>query len=142
MQSALRIFSFRFFFLFVLIGSAAKAFETLKKKYSWKCINFRKSSRSGAGTRNIETEKKELEEFSFLRWFDFFSMLWKTKTNMPELSLEINECLNAVDELENNGSDESEDTGFDAMNEDTEPFTLVEESAPSKKCKKEQAAVK
>ena len=61
---------------------------------------------------------------------------------MPELSLEINECLNAVDELENNGSDESEDTGFDAMNEDTEPFTLVEESAPSKKCKKEQAAVK
>ena len=47
-----------------------------------------------------------------------------------------------MDELENNGSDESEDTGFDAMNEDTEPFTLVEESAPSKKCKKEQAAVK
>ena len=35
-----------------------------------------------------------------------------------------------------------EDAGFDAMNEDTESFTTVEESAPSKKCKKEQAAVK
>ena len=40
------------------------------------------------------------------------------------------------------GSDEREDAGFDAMNEDTESFTMVEESAPSKKCKKEQAAVK
>ena len=35
-----------------------------------------------------------------------------------------------------------EDAGFDAMNEDTESFTTVEESAPSKKRKKEQAAVK
>ena len=40
------------------------------------------------------------------------------------------------------GSDESEDAGFDAMNEDTESFPTVEELAPSKKCKKEQAAVK
>ena len=63
----------------------------------------------------------------------------------PKLSLEINESSNAADdELENNGygSDESEDAGFDAMNEKTESFTTVEESAPSKKCKKEQAAVK
>ena len=32
--------------------------------------------------------------------------------------------------------------GFDALNEDTESFTVVEESALSKKCKKGQAAVK
>ena len=58
--------------------------------------------------------------------------------------MELNESLNAGDELENNGygSDESEDAGFDAMAEFTEPFTMVEESAPSKKCKKEQTAVK
>ena len=53
---------------------------------------------------------------------------------MPELSLEINECLNAVDELENNGSDESEGTGFDSMNQNTESFSTVKESTPSKKC--------
>ena len=32
--------------------------------------------------------------------------------------------------------------GLMLMNEDTESFTTVEESVPSKKCKKEQAAVK
>ena len=32
--------------------------------------------------------------------------------------------------------------GLMLMNEDTESFTTIEESAPSKKCKKEQAAVK
>ena len=71
-------------------------------------------------------------------------MASENQKNIPELSLEINESSNAVDELENNGygSDESEDAGFDAMNEKTESFTTVEESAPSKKCKKEQAAVK
>ena len=116
----------------------------LKKKYSRKRINFQKSSRSGAGTQDIETTKKELEEFSFLRWLDSFIRPRKTKTNIPELSLEINESSNADDELENNGcgSDESEDARFDVMNEDTELFTTVEESAPSKKCKKEQALVK
>ena len=64
----------------------------------------------------------------------------QTKTK----SLEINERWNAADELENNGygSDKSEDTGFDAMNEDTESFTTVEEPAPSKKCKKKQATIK
>ena len=64
----------------------------------------------------------------------------QTKTK----SLEINESWNAADELENNGygSDKSEDTGFDAMNEDTESFTTVEEPAPSKKCKKKRATIK
>ena len=120
MQSAFRIFSLRFFFPFLFIRSAAKAFKTLKKKYSRKRINFQKSSRSGAGTRDIETAKKELEEFSFLRWFDSFIRPRKTKTNIPELSMEINESSNAGDELENNGygSDESEDATFDTMNED------------------------
>ena len=58
--------------------------------------------------------------------------------------MEINESLNAGDELENNGygSDESESAGFDDMNEDTESLTTVEESAPSKKCKNEQPAIK
>ena len=62
-------------------------------------------------------------------------MASENQKNIPELSLEINESSNAVDELENNGydSDESEDAGFDAMNEDTESFTRVEELASSKK---------
>ena len=132
------------FFPFLFIGSAAKTFETLKKKCSRKRINFQKSSRSGAGTRDIETAKKELEEFSSLRWLDSFIRPRKTKTNIPEPSVEINESSNAGDELENNGygSDESEDAGFDAMTDDTESFTTLEESAPSKKCKKEQATIK
>ena len=50
------------FFPFLFIESVAKAFEMLKKNYCRKCISFRKSSRSGAGTRDIETAKKELEE--------------------------------------------------------------------------------
>ena len=100
--------------------------------------------RSGARTRDTETAKKELEEFSFLPWLESFVRPWKTKANIPELSMEINESLNAGDEQENNsyGSDESEDAGFDAMTEDTESFTTVKESVPSKKCKKEHAAVK
>ena len=103
-------------------------------------------SRSRAGARDIETAKKELEKFSFLRCLDSFIRSRKTKTNIPEPSIEINESSNAGDEVENNGygSDESEDAGFDAMTDDTELFTTFEESAPSKnkKCKKEQAAVK
>ena len=57
--------------------------------------------------------------------------------------MEIHESLNASNELENNdyGSDENENAGFDAMTDDTESFTF-EEPAPSKKCKKKQAAVK
>ena len=107
----------------------------MKKEYSRKRINFQKSSRSGAGTRDIETAKKELEEFSFLRWLDSFIRPRKTKTDIPEMSMEIKESSNAGNELENNGygSDESEDVGFDAMTEDTDPFTTVEESAPPKK---------
>ena len=65
-------------FPFLFIGSAAKAFETLKKNYSRKSINFQKSLRSGTGTRDIETTKKELEVFSFLRWLDSF--IWPRKT--------------------------------------------------------------
>ena len=70
---------------------------------------------------------------STLTWF--FHLASENQKNIPELSLEINESSNAVDELENNGygSDESEDAGFDAMNEDTESFTRVEELASSKK---------
>ena len=92
-------------------------------------------SQSGAGTRGRERAKKELEECSFLRWLDSFIRHRKTKTSIPELSIEINESSNAGDELENNGygSDESEDAGFDAMNKDTKSFTTVVESAPSKK---------
>ena len=58
--------------------------------------------------------------------------------------MEINGSSNAGNELENNGygSDKSEYSGFDAVTDDTELFTTLEESAPSKKCKKEQAAVK
>ena len=65
-------------------------------------------------------------------------MASENQKNIPELSLEINESSNAVNELENNGygSDESEDAGFDAMNEDTESFAMVEESAPSKNVRK------
>ena len=132
------------FFPFLFIGSAAKAFETLKKKYSRKHVNFQKWSQSGAGTGDIETAKKELEEFSFLSWLDSFIRLWKAKANIPEPSLEINESLNVGDELKNNGyaNDESEDAGFNAMTDDTKSFAMLEESAPSKKCKKEQAMVK
>ena len=135
MQSALRIFSFRLFFPFLFIGSAAKAVEALKKKYSRKKTNFQKSPRSGAGTRDIETAKKELEEFSFLRWLDSFIRPRKTKTDIPEMSMEIKESSNAGNELENNGygSDESQGVGFDAMTEDTDSFTTIEESAPPKK---------
>ena len=88
------------FFPFLFIGSAARAFETLKKKYR-KRINFQKSSRSG----------------SFLHWLDSFIRPPKTKTNKPEPSVEINESSNAGDELKNNGydSEESEDAGFDVM---------------------------
>ena len=116
----------------------------VEKKYNRKRIHFQKLSQSGAGTRDRETAKKELEECSFLRWLDSFIRHRKTKTNIPELSIEINESSNAGDELENNGygSDESEDAGFDAMNKDTKSFRTVVESAPSKKCKKEQAAIK
>ena len=48
--------------------------------------------------------------------------------------MEINESSNAEDELENNGygSDKSEDTGFDAMTDDTESFTTLEELTLSK----------
>ena len=58
--------------------------------------------------------------------------------------MEINASSNVWDELENNGygSDESEDDRFDAMADDTESFTTLPESARSKKCMKEQAAVK
>ena len=84
-------------------------------------------SQFGAGTWDIETAKKELEEFSFLCWLNSFIRPQKTKTNMPELSMEINENLNAVDELEKNGygSDKSEDAGFDAMTEDTKSFSSI-----------------
>ena len=72
-------------------------------------------SRSGTGTRDIETARKELEEFSFLSWLDSFIRPRKTKPNIPEPSMEINESSNAGDELEDNdyGSEESEDAGFD-----------------------------
>ena len=116
-----------FSFPFLFVGSAAKAFETLKKKYSRKHINFQKSSRSGTGTRDTETEKKELKEFSFLRWLDSFIRPWKTKTKIPELSMEINESSNAGDELKSNGygSDESENAGFNAMTDGTEIMGTV-----------------
>ena len=58
--------------------------------------------------------------------------------------MDINESSNAGDELENNGygSQESEDAGCDAITDVTESFATLEKSPPSKKCKKEQAAVK
>ena len=51
------------------------------------------------------------------------------------MSMEIKESSNAGNELENNGygSDESQGVGFDAMTEDTDSFTTIEESAPPKK---------
>ena len=69
------------FFPFLFIESVAKAFETLKKKYSRKRINSQKLSRSEVGTQEIEAAKKELEKISFLRWLDSFirprNYLWK-----------------------------------------------------------------
>ena len=100
----------------------------MKKRYG------RKSLRSRAGTQDIETAKKELEEFSFLRWLDSFTRPWKIKRNISEPSMEANEKSNVEDELENNvyGSDESEDAGFDATTDDNESVTTFEESTPSK----------
>ena len=85
-----------------------------------------------------------LEELSFLCWLDSFIRPPRTRTNIPEPSMEINENLNAEDELENSGygSDECEDAGFDAMTNETKLFRMLEESDPSKKCEKEQASVK
>ena len=142
LQSVFGIISFRLFSLFT--GSAAKVFETLKKKYSRKRVNLRKSSRSGVGTRDLEKAKKELEEYSFLRWLDAFVRPRKTKSNMPEASLEINKNLNVGHEVENDSydSEESEGVGLDALNNDTESFTTLEESTFSKKCEKEQVMVK
>ena len=86
-----------------------------------------------------------MEELSFLCWPDSFIRPRKTRTYIPEPSMGISESSNAEDEPENNGygNDGSEYAGFDAMTDDTESFTTLEKSAPSKKkCKKEQAAVK
>ena len=58
--------------------------------------------------------------------------------------MEINETSNAGEELENNGygSYASEDARCDAVTNNTESFATLEKSLSSKKCKKEQAAVK
>lgn len=97
----------------------------MKKRYG------RKSSRSRAGTQDIETAKEELEEFSFLRWLDSFARPWKIKRNISEPSMEANERPNVEDELENNVYG-SEDAGFDATTDDSESITTFEESTPSK----------
>ena len=132
------------FLAFLFTVSAAKVFETWNKKYGRKRINFQKLSRSGAGTRDIETAKKELEEFFFLRWPDSFIRLQKTKINISEPSMGINETSNAGDELENNGYGiyASDYARCDAITDDSESSATLEKSLPSKKCKKEQAAVK
>ena len=62
-------------FCFFFVVPEAKVFETLKKKYGRKQINFPKLSWSGAGLQHIETAKKELEEFSFLHEQEEFSFL-------------------------------------------------------------------
>ena len=143
MQFVFEINFFRLYILSLFTGSAAKAFETLKKKYSRKRVNLRKSSRSGAGTRDIEKAKKELEEYSFLRWLDSFVRPRKTKSNIPAASMEINENLDVAYkvEIDDYESEESEGVGSDALNDDTESFTTLEESAPSKKYEKEQVMV-
>ena len=76
-----------------------------------------------------------MEELSFLCWPDSFIRPRKTRTYIPEPSVGISESSNAEDELENNGygNDGSENAGFDAMTDDTESFTTLKESAPSKK---------
>ena len=142
MQSAFGIMSLRLLSFF--IGSAAKAFETLKKKYSRKRVNLRKSSRSGVGTPDLEKAKKELEEYSFLRWLDSFVRPRKTKSNIPGASLEINKNLNVRHKVENDGydSEESEGVGLNALNDDTESFTTLEESVTSENCEKEVVMVK
>ena len=45
----------------VLIGTASKQFDVLKKRCSWKRQALKKASRSGSGAKETEAAQKDLE---------------------------------------------------------------------------------
>ena len=116
-------------------GSAAKVFETLKKKYCRKRLNLSKTMRSGTGTADVEENQKDLNEYAFFAWVEPFIRPRKTKTNMNEDGSKLidNEenSFEDVEEYENNENSEQK-----IQEATTKPKEFDNKIVKKKRCKR------
>ena len=95
-----------------------KQFDILKKRYSRKRLNWKKSSASGAGSSDVSSATQEFEKYAFLAWLNPFIQLRKTKSNFADDDSEQNsntpndELPDAFDDDLGEMYDESNDDEF------------------------------
>ena len=128
----------------VLIETASKQFDVLKKRYSRKRQALKKASRSGSGAKETEAAQKDLEPYLFLSWLDDHVRNYRnTKSN-----LDSQECMQETNqESYENDEDVLEDSDIDETSsiEDgcTNTFLKSPVFEPAKKTlKKEKKASK
>ena len=87
--------------MFSFLGKAAKLFDVLKKRYSRKRQNFKKCSRSGVGSGDVNPAQKELEKYAFLSWLDQYIRPKKSRSNLGNDNNTDQNSLNSDDEPPN-----------------------------------------
>ena len=78
----------------LILGEGPKRFDNLKKLYSKKKINLKKTYRIGTSAEEVADAKKKLEAYAFLAWLEPHIRLRSTKNNtllLPEESFDIKE---------------------------------------------------
>eukprot|EP00794_Sanderia_malayensis_P006727 gene6727-7485_t len=63
-------------------------FENLKKRFSKRRLDLKKSERSGTSASAVQKAKENMKEYSFLAWLIPYIKLRATKTNLPPPSIE------------------------------------------------------
>ena len=58
----------------------------MEKKYSKKRLNYKVSSRSGSGLRDMENDEAELTKYTFMGWLDDFIRPKKTNESLVLLT--------------------------------------------------------
>ena len=111
----------------------------MKKKYSKKRLNYKVSSRSGSGFRDVENDRAELAKYTFMGWLGEFIRPRKTKSNIAFIETNKSPVLLTSREEESNIEDNSNNQDDDSYCDSLFDQQTVENSTieiASKKAKK------
>ena len=86
----------------------------MKKKHSKKRLNYKISSRSGSGFRDVENDRAELAKYTFMGWLDEFIRPRKTKSNIAFIETNKSPVLLTSREEESNIEDNSNNQDDDS----------------------------
>ena len=67
---------------YLILGTASKRFEALRKRFNRRRKQFSEASRSGSGTADVAESSQNLKEYAFLAWLQPYIKPRNTKTNL------------------------------------------------------------